>query len=281
MQTYNLNLLRLSSVKQVKALLNHHDLKTNKSLGQNFLIDAYILKSIIDATDILSDDHILEVGAGLGVLTQALAKKASKVTSIEIDQQLLPILKETLEKFNNIELIHADALQFHLHSFPHKSLFVANLPYNIATAIILKVLESGRFKRLVCLVQKEVAEKLCAKPSEEAFGSFSLIVQHFAKVSIICHVKPSSFFPQPKVTSSLVRLDTIPEAKAEASLFKLIYTAFKHRRKTLKKNLLMAKYESTVVKDALGKLGVDQMARAETLNLEKFKELAKLLPNVN
>ena len=269
---------KLSSLKIVKALLNHYGLKANKSLGQNFLVDAYILKILVDSAELQITDNVLEVGSGLGVLTQSLAKRSHRVISLELDKQLLPILKDTLEGFNNIELICADGLQFNLHSLPENSLLVANLPYNIATAMILRALESGRFKQLVCLVQKEVAEKLCAKPNEKAFGSFSLIVQHFAKTSIIRHVKPTSFFPKPKVTSSIVRLDTMPKAKVEEVIFNLIYASFKHRRKTLRKNLLMANYEPSIVIKALEQVGISQMARAENLNLEQFKELAKLLP---
>ncbi len=251
--------------------------KAKKSLGQNFLVDSQVLKSIMAAADIQSSDTVLEIGAGLGVLTQALAEKAYKVVSAEIDQQLMPTLRKALGKFNNVELICADGLKLNLQNFPLGSLFIANLPYNIATAMILKILESGRFKRLVCLVQKEVAQKLCAKPNEKAFGSFSLVVQHFAKASIIRHVKPTSFLPQPKVNSSIVLLDTISEAKTEEVLFNTIYQAFKHRRKTLKRNLLMADYEPDSILKVLEQIGVNEMARAETLSLEEFKELAELL----
>ncbi len=271
-------MLKTTSVKQVRALFNHYGLKANKSLGQNFLVDAYMLKVIVDAAEVQLNDNVLEVGSGLGVLTQCLAKKAHKVISLELDKRLLPILKNTLGEFNNVELICTDGLQFNLQNIPANSLLVANLPYNIATAMILRSLESRRFKRLVCLVQKEVAEKLCAKPSEKAFGSFSLVAQHFAKTSIIRHVKPTSFFPEPKVISSIVRLDIIAEAKVEQAVFDLIYKSFKHRRKTLRKNLLMVNYESNIIEKALEQIGVSRMARAESLNLDKFKELAKLLP---
>lgn len=249
----------------------------NKSLGQNFLIDTHVLETIIETAKINPKDNILEIGAGLGVLTKSLAEKASKVITVEIDTRLLPILEENLQELNNVELTHGDGLKFNLNNLPRQSLFVANLPYNIATAMILKILKSGRFKRLVCLVQKEVAQKICAQPNEKAFGSFSLIISHFAKASIIRHVKPGSFFPPPKVTSSIVLLNTYPAARPEETLFKLIYLAFKHRRKTLKKNLLMAGYESNTVIRALKQVGIVEMARAENLNLAQFKELAKLL----
>ena len=254
---------------------NSHN--TKKSLGQNFLVDRRVLQSIMTTADIQPSNTVLEVGAGLGVLTQALAERAYRVTSVEIDKQLIPILKESLGKFNNIELICGDGLKLNLQDFPPSSLFVANLPYNIATAMILKVLESGRFKRLVCLVQKEVAQKLCAKPSEKAFGSLSLIVQHFAEASIVRHVKPTSFSPQPKVNSSIILLNTISEVKTEEILFDTIYMAFKHRRKTLKRNLLMAGYESELILEIMGQVGLSEMVRAENLNLEQFKKLAKLL----
>ena len=273
-------MLEPHSKKQVITLLKQHNISTSKALGQNFLIDPRVLKRILETANIQPTNTVFEVGSGLGILTQQLAKSASKVIAVELDKKLLPILAKTLEGFGNLELINTDALLFDLKNLPENSLFVANLPYNIATAMVLRVLESGRFKKLVCLVQKEVAEKICAQPIEKAFGSFSLIIKHFANAKIIRHVKPTSFFPQPKVTSSIVCLDVIPEAKPEQVVFNLIYDAFRHRRKTLKKNLLMAGYEINVVKGALKQVGVDEMARAETLKLEQFKNLAKLLPTV-
>ncbi|MEZ4632373.1 MAG: 16S rRNA (adenine(1518)-N(6)/adenine(1519)-N(6))-dimethyltransferase RsmA [Deinococcales bacterium] len=253
-------------------LLKRYQLKADKSFGQNFLIDANALQAIVEAADISPDDHALEIGPGLGVLTRELCLRAKQVTSIELDKRLIPILKEHLAAFDHLNLIQADALDYDFHYLPADSLLVANLPYNVATTILSKALASGRFKRLVFLVQKEVAERLKASNADSSYGALSLITQYYGKVSLIRHIKPAAFLPPPKVMSSIVKVDVINQ-QADQALFDFIYLTFKHRRKTLKKNLLMAGYAPQRVQSAFLKLDLNEQLRAEALDLARFQAL--------
>jgi 16S rRNA (adenine1518-N6/adenine1519-N6)-dimethyltransferase len=267
----------LSSPARVRELLERHGLRADKRFGQNFLVDAGALHAIVAAAEVASTDTVFEVGAGLGVLTLELAKRAGRVISVELDRRLLPALHETLAGLANVEIVHGDALAFDMHTLPAASLMVANLPYNVATPLIVRALDSGRFARLVFLVQREVALRLCAEPEGESFGALSLIVRHFAHARRVCDVKPSAFYPPPEVTSSVVRLDVIPGQRADAPTFALIRQAFAHRRKTLHKNLTMAGYRKGDVQDALAALGLEPQVRAEALPLETFRALADRL----
>lgn len=220
---------------------------------------------------------MLEIGPGLGTLTRELADRAGRVTSVELDPKLLPVLAETLEGLENAEVVHGDGLTFDLTQLPENSLLVANLPYNVGTPILVRALESGRFKRLVFLVQKEVADRLKAAPSAPAYGALSLVVAHFGSARTVRDVKPSAFAPPPEVTSSVVRIDVKPGAEADPRLFRLVHQAFTHRRKTLKKNLLMAGYPADRVTEALAAAGLDPRVRAEALGLETFNTLHEAL----
>ena len=220
---------------------------------------------------------MLEIGPGLGVLTRELAARAGRVVSVELDRRLSPVLAETLSDLPNVELVYGDGLTYDLSALPENSLLVANLPYNVGTPILVRALSAGRFKRLVFLVQKEVAERLSAAPSTPAYGALSLITQHFGTVKNVREVKPSSFAPPPAVTSSVVRIAVRPDAEADPQLFRLIHQAFAHRRKTLKKNLLMTGYPAAQVTSALEQLGLDPRVRAEALGLTTFYGLQTLL----
>ena len=267
----------LYSPAVVAELLSRHGLRADKSFGQNFLIDGNVLKSVVAAAELTPEDTVLEIGPGLGVLTQALAKEAGHIISIELDARLLPALKETTGHLDNVTVIEGDGLEYDLTQMPPHSLLVANLPYNVATPILVRALESGRFKHMVVMVQKEVAERLAAEPGDAGYGALSLIMHHFAKVKRVANVKPSAFYPAPEVTSSVVRLEVNPEAQTDPALFDLIHTAFRHRRKTLKKNLLMAGFAKGEVVAALQALGLDERVRAEALELERFRELLEHL----
>jgi 16S rRNA (adenine1518-N6/adenine1519-N6)-dimethyltransferase len=242
------------------------------------LVDGAALQAIVAAAAVAADDTVLEVGPGLGVLTRELAARAGRVVSVELDGRLLPVLGETLADLDNVTLIHGDGLTFDLSALPEESLLVANLPYNVGTPILVRALESGRFKRLVFLVQREVAQRLAAAPGTPAYGALSLIVAHgFGAAETVREVKPSAFAPPPEVTSSVVRLDVRSGAESEPALFKLVHQAFAHRRKTLKKNLLMAGYGAPEVEAALIDLGLDPRVRAETLGIAAFYELRRCL----
>ena len=252
-------------------------MRANKSFGQNFLVDAHALSDIVGAAELTEADTVLEIGPGLGTLTRELAARAGRVVSVELDPKLLPVLSETLAGLQNVELIHGDGLTFDLTQLPENSLLIANLPYNVGTPILVRALESGRFKRLVFLVQKEVADRLKAAPSTPAYGALSLVVAHFGSTKTVRDVKPSSFAPPPEVTSSVVRVDVKPGAEADPQLFRLVHQAFAHRRKTLKKNLLMAGYPALRVGEALAAASRDPRVRAEALGLEAFNTLHRTL----
>jgi 16S rRNA (adenine1518-N6/adenine1519-N6)-dimethyltransferase len=261
----------LASSPHVRDLLQRHNLRPDKAFGQNFLIDPHALAKIVEAAEVRAEDSVLEIGPGLGVLTRELSTRANQVTTVELDKRLLPVLAETLKSHENISLVHQDGLTFDFKQLPKGSLLVANLPYNVGTAILIRALAASHFKRLVFLVQKEVAERLTASPSTKSYGALSLIVKYFGVAKRVADVKPSSFFPAPDVTSSVVRIDTNLAVSTDQKLFDFIHLAFRHRRKTLKKNLQMAGYKNVL--SGLEQVGLSPDIRAEALELNVFQDL--------
>lgn len=267
----------LYSPARVRRLLARYGLRGDKAYGQNFLIDKKVLHDVVEAGSAGPHDTVLEVGPGLGVLTRELAARAARVVALELDERLLPLLHETLADLDNVSLLHADALRFDLTALPQGSLLISNLPYNIATTLIVRALESARFRTLTFLIQREVAERLAATAGQDAYGALSLIVAHYGQVAILRHVKATAFLPPPEVTSSLVRIDIDPAARPDPKTFELIRSSFRHRRKTLLNNLIMAGYERQRVSAALATLGVSERVRAEALDLATFRQLSKTL----
>lgn len=263
----------LASSTGVRTLLEKYQLRPDKSFGQNFLIDAHALSHIVEAAAVSPEDTVLEIGPGLGVLTTELARRAKHVTTVELDKRLLPVLEETLKDFSNLSLVHGDGLTFDLTGLPSGSLLVANLPYNVGTAILVRALESARFKRLVFLVQKEVAERLTASPGTKSYGALSLVVKYFGTAKRLSDIKPSSFFPAPEVTSSVVRIEVTTTVQNNPELFDFIHLAFRHRRKTFKKNLTMAGFNGANVVELLEALNLKEDIRAEALGLSEFQRL--------
>jgi len=255
--------------------LERYGLRADKAFGQNFLIDGNSLDSITQAAELNEDDTVLEIGPGLGVLTRRLAEKAGRVISVELDARLLPLLQETVNH-NNVTLVEGDGLKYDFSTLPQGSLLVANLPYNVGTPIVVRALESGHFKRLVVMLQKEVAERLEAAPGSSNYGALSLVVKAYGTARRVRDVKPGSFMPAPDVTSSIVRIDTHGRRPPEG-LVAFIHTAFKHRRKTLKKNLLMAGFAKDRVEGTLIGLELDPKVRAEALPLKTFEALYQRL----
>jgi 16S rRNA (adenine1518-N6/adenine1519-N6)-dimethyltransferase len=274
----------LTTLTRVKELLTHHGLSADKSFGQNFLVDEAALRAVVGAAQIAPGDTVLEVGPGLGVLTHALASAGAEVTSVELDSRLLPVLQETLAELppppgpGSARVVHADALRYDLSQLPRGSKLVANLPYNVATPIIARALESGRFTRLVFLVQREVGDRLAAQPGTPAYGALSLLIKQFGTARVVRLVPPGAFMPPPKITSAVVRIDVDQQARPDPELFELIHRGFAHRRKTLKKNLQYAGYGAADVDAALAGLGLDPRVRAEQLDLATFGRLLGALP---
>lgn len=276
----------LTRPSRVAELLRQFELAPSKGLGQNFLVDRNALTKIVDAAEINSNDTCLEVGPGLGTLTRELAERARSVIAIEKDKKLSPVLAHTLSSHPNVKVHFADALQVDIAALladyepPFK--VVANLPYYVTTPLVMTLLESPvPFLRLVILVQKEVAERMCATPQTGDYGALSLAVQYYSEVSIVAKITPNCFFPPPKVASSVVMLQkrTNPAAyygvKSPDLLFKLVRAAFGQRRKTLHNALSQGlDLERSDVQSLLQKCNIPENARGETLDLAAFVSLA-------
>lgn len=254
-----------------------HGLTPDKGYGQNFLIDRRALAAVVDAADPPPGAAVLEVGPGLGALTHALAARDVHVLALELDARLLPALRETTDALSNVEVRIGDAMRFDHADMPPGSYLVSNLPYQIATALLARALESGRYRRIAVLVQREVAERLVARPGDPGFGAYSLLCQHFASARIVRDVSPGCFLPAPKVTSSIVRIDPHPGVGPDAATFSLVREGFRHRRKTLRKNLVAAGHDAAAVSAALDALELDGRVRAEALDLETWRRLRAAL----
>ncbi len=263
----------LGSIREVVALLARHGLAPDKGYGQNFLIDRRALTAVVDAADPPPGARVLEVGPGLGALTRALAERGTEVLALELDARLLPALRETTDAYPNVEVRAGDAMRFAHAEMPEGSYLVSNLPYQIATALLAEALSSGRYRRMAVLVQREVAERIVARPGDPGFGAYSLLCQHFAAARIVRDVSPGCFLPAPKVTSSIVRIDPHPGVRPDPATFTLIRDGFRHRRKTLRKNLVTAGHDPAAVAEALDALDLDPRVRAEELDLERWRRL--------
>lgn len=253
-------------------LLNEHGLQPDKRFGQNFLVDASVIAASLQAANVQPDDTVLEIGPGLGVLTRELLSRAGTVHAIEYDERLRPLLAETLGEPKHLRLHWQDAVTFPFSTLPAGTKLVANLPYNVATTLLIDMLESRHFGSLTALVQLEVAERLLAQPGSKAYGALSLIRKMYATGRIVKRVPPGAFFPPPKVTSAIVHLTPLPEPLAGKAVKTVIQHGFRHRRKTLQKNLLMAGCSRESVAAALAHFPAQ--IRAEQLDLTDFIAIA-------
>ncbi len=277
----------LASPKVLKEILAESGFKFSKSLGQNFLIDENVLEKIISGANIDKSTNVIEIGPGFGTLTQRLCQNAKKVVAIEIDKTAIPILKNNLEDFDNINIINDDVLKCDLKKiikdeFGGGSVTIAaNLPYYITTPIIMHILESRIDAENLCImIQKEVAERIVAKEGTKDYGALSVAVNYYATPRMICHVPPSSFIPMPKVSSAVISLDIRKEppvsVNSEKGFFKVVKAAFAQRRKTLLNALSnspaipMAKDE---ILNVLIECGIDEKRRGETLTLQDFADI--------
>lgn len=282
---------KLSSPSKTKEIISKYDFHFRKKFGQNFLIDAGILSKIIDGAMVTKQDMVLEIGPGIGTMTQYLAEAARKVIAVEIDEHLLPILGETLQGYDNVSVIHADILKMDIVRLVNEEndgkpiKVVANLPYYITTPIIMGLFESGvPADNITIMVQKEVATRMKAGPGTKDYGALSLAVQYYAKPEIVAKVPSQCFMPRPNVDSMVIRLTkykTPPIAvKDEALMFKIIRAAFNQRRKTLI-NALSNSGDIHSSKEemlkALKVIGVPPTIRGEALTLEQFGALTDLL----
>lgn len=283
------NHIDIATPTRTKEILAKYDLKAKKSLGQNFIIDTNILRNIVDAGDVDKDTTVIEIGPGIGALTEQIAKQAKEVFAFEIDDRLLPVLDDTLSPYDNITIFHQDILQVDFKQFEEEHLsdasrivVIANLPYYITTPIIMALLESDLLvQTMVLMMQKEVASRLEAKPSTKAYGSLSIALQYYTEVEVAFTVPRTVFMPQPNVESAIIRLDIRPEpivkVKDQALFMKLVRASFQQRRKTIWNNLrksLEFKEQEEGLREAFVHSGIDPSRRGESLTIQEFAQLA-------
>lgn len=273
------------------AVLQKYNFNFQKKFGQNFLIDTHVLEKIVEAAEITKEDCVVEIGPGIGTMTQYLAEAAGEVTAVEIDRNLIPILQETLADYDNVTVINEDILKVDLKRIAEEKnqgravKVVANLPYYITTPIIMGLFENHvPLKSITIMVQKEVADRMQVGPGTKDYGALSLAVQYYAKPEIVANVPPNCFIPRPNVGSAVIRLTRYEEApvtvKDEAFMFSLIRASFNQRRKTLANGLSNAKNLSLSreqVVEALEKMELSPTVRGEVLTLKQFAALSDLL----
>ena len=277
--------------QEIIEVIKKYDFAFQKKFGQNFLIDAHVLDKIIDAADVGPDDFVLEIGPGIGTMTQYLAEHAREVAAVEIDTHLIPILQETLEEYDNVTIINEDILKLNILKLAQEKnqgrpiKVVANLPYYITTPIIMGLFESGvPVENITVMVQKEVADRMQVGPGTKDYGALSLAVQYYAEPYLVANVPPNCFMPRPKVGSAVIRLTRHTEkpvqVKDEKFMFRLIRASFNQRRKTLQNglnNCAELHITKPQVVEALEKMGLPATVRGEKLTLEQFARLSDLL----
>ena len=282
---------KLSNPQKTIEVLQKYNFSFQKKFGQNFLIDPHVLDKIIAAAEITKDDFVLEIGPGIGTLTQYLAEAAREVVAVEIDSTLIPILEDTLSAYDNVSVINEDVLKVDLRKLAEERnggkpiKVVANLPYYITTPIIMSLFESHvPLKSLTVFVQKEVALRMQAGPGTKDYGALSLAVQYYASPYLAANVPPNCFMPRPNVGSAVIRLtrfeETPVQVKDEKLLFRLIRASFNQRRKTLQNGLVNSQeldFTKEQVAAAIATLGVSPSVRGEALTLEQFAALANAL----
>jgi 16S rRNA (adenine1518-N6/adenine1519-N6)-dimethyltransferase len=286
---------KLSNPQKTIEVIKKHGFDFQKKFGQNFLIDPRVLDKILAAAEITKDDFVLEIGPGIGTLTQYLAEAAREVTAVEIDRNLIPILQETLAAYDNVSVINEDVLKVDIAALAQEKnggrpiKVVANLPYYITTPIIMGLFESGvPLDSVTVMVQKEVAMRMQAGPGTKDYGALSLAVQYYAQPYLAANVPPNCFMPRPNVGSAVIRLTRYQEppiqVKDEKLLFRLIRASFNQRRKTLLnglKNSSELSYTRETILEALQKAGLSENVRGEALTLEQFAALADVFTEMS
>ncbi|WP_434310611.1 16S rRNA (adenine(1518)-N(6)/adenine(1519)-N(6))-dimethyltransferase RsmA [Hominifimenecus sp. rT4P-3] len=279
---------RLVDPQATIAVIRKNEFAFQKRFGQNFLIDSHVLEKIIRAADVTKEDFVLEIGPGIGTMTQALSEAAGRVAAVEIDEHLIPILRETLADCTNVEVIHGDILQLDVKALAKKYhdgrpiKVVANLPYYITTPIIMGLFESGvPLDSITIMVQKEVAERMKAGPGTKDYGALSLAVQYYAEPYLAANVPPNCFIPRPSVGSAVIRLTAHKEkpvlVEDEGLLFRLIRASFNQRRKTLANGLNNSPeipFSKEEIQGAIASFGLSAGIRGEALTLDQFAALS-------
>lgn len=273
----------IASPEVVHYICKRFDIKMSKKLGQNFLIKRGIVDEIVHAAEITVGEPVLEVGPGIGTLTQGLAQSGADVTAIELDRRLLEVLDTTLASYDNVRIIHGDVLKLDVPTIMNHKPFkvVANLPYYITTPIIMSLLESKLpIERLVVMVQKEVALRMIAKPGTKDYGALSVAVQYYTEPDIVLDVPPKSFLPAPAVTSSVIRCvlrDKPPvDVIDEKLFFRVVKAGFAQRRKTFSNTMKTTGLTRDRIEELLAKANIDGQRRGETFTLQEFADVANV-----
>ena len=281
----------LGNPKNTIEIIQKYEFMFQKKFGQNFLIDTHVLEKIISAAGIIKNDCVLEIGPGIGTMTQYLAENAGHVVAVEIDRNLIPILKETLADYDNVTVINEDILRVDIKTLAEEYnggkpiKVVANLPYYITTPIIMGLFESGvPIDNITVMVQKEVADRMKEGPGSKDYGALSLAVQYYAEPEIVANVPPNCFIPRPNVGSAVIRLtrhkEMPVEVKDPALMFKIIRASFNQRRKTLQNGLGNAPelpYTKEQIAAAIAEMGLTPKIRGEALSLAQFAQLSDIL----
>lgn len=283
---------KLVTLSSTREIVDKYDFRLTKSLGQNFLVDRNILEKIVDAAEISKEDIVFEIGTGVGTLTYELAQRAKKVVAIEIDKNLIPILEETLAEFDNVSIINQDILRTDVEELAREYAggeaikVVANLPYYITTPIIMRFLESKvDVSSFVLMIQKEVADRIAAKPSTKDYGSLTVAIQYYAESKIVAKAPKNAFYPPPSVDSSVIRLSSraekVVELADEKLFFKVVRGSFSKRRKTILNSLSTYEdFNKDIIAKALSLSDIDPKRRGETLTIEEFALLTNAVSEV-
>lgn len=280
--------MELCSQREVRSLLERYGFHFSKSMGQNFLIESWVPQQTAEASGVTADMGVLEVGPGVGPLTEQLAKRAKKVVSVELDKRLLPVLAETLAEYPNVEIVPGDILKTDIQALCQEKLAglpvvaCANLPYNITTPVLTVFLTSGCFQSITVMIQKEVAQRICARAGSPEYGAFTVFCQYYADCQLLYDVPPSCFYPAPKVTSAVLHMavrEKPPETVSDPSLFfRVVRGAFGQRRKTLLNGLHAALgMEKEHLKQALLACDLPEAVRGEALDFAAFARLTQVL----
>ena len=281
--------MNICDINQIKALLGRHGFRFSKSMGQNFLIQDWVPYDIAHASGAKAGTGVMEVGPGIGPLTRELSARADKVVSVELDRSLLPILAETLADRDNVEIVPGDILKTNIPALVAEKfqgltpLACANLPYNITTPAITALLEAGCFQAITVMIQREVAQRICAAPGTSDYGAFSVYCQYHAKCELLFDVPNTCFIPAPKVTSAVLRMTpcTPPECVDDPDhFFKVVKAAFAQRRKTLLNGLSMAfgsQLSKQQLQEVIASCGFPADIRGERLGIPEFAALSKAL----